>query len=554
MKKIFTLFAAVLLASTISAAYEPSADEVIYLQNDAYDANATEAGFSKHAAISWAGTVSWSDKKAGDPANDGAITSSSVKTCSVKGNGGGKNLTISIEGCSGIVIYHEKQSSRYVELREGSKTGTLLGKSVSNATYTELTLDASTSYSIFLHGVKEDGGDQDFYVYAVKLIKGQDDGQPKLNVSPESIALHATASNTNPSAKVVFSGKNLAAGNYALSVPDLAGLSVNPTSVTVGNDGKLNAEVTISYTSAVAVAAASTSVDLTIGSLTKVVTIDYSAVLTKQYMTSINIEQFVLDNGTNANITAALEAAHIEYNNIDALDTLNDLENKANRNYAFLGLKMKKADAKLAGWLQAGQTIKVRFGNVGANFKVSAAGMDSTCTADNFANATTESNKVLEFTAPVDMYLEIACNSTKTLVVKQIMINQEIAPVVLPAPGAFLVTVADAENGTVAVSWDNKKYRTPVGALVTLTPHPEAGYKTVSLTWNGTQLHDEAVGYVTFTMPAEDVTVVAEFDTDFPTVVENVEVSEKAIKRIENGQLFIIKNGVKYDALGQIVK
>ena len=265
MKKIFTLFAAVLLASTISAAYEPSADEVIYLQNDAYDANATEAGFSKHAAISWAGTVSWSDKKAGDPANDGAITSSSVKTCSVKGNGGGKNLTISIEGCSGIVIYHEKQSSRYVELREGSKTGTLLGKSVSNATYTELTLDASTSYSIFLHGVKEDGGDQDFYVYAVKLIKGQDDGQPKLNVSPESIALHATASNTNPSAKVVFSGKNLAAGNYALSVPDLAGLSVNPTSVTVGNDGKLNAEVTISYTSAVAVAAASTSVDLTIG-------------------------------------------------------------------------------------------------------------------------------------------------------------------------------------------------------------------------------------------------------------------------------------------------
>ena len=112
-------------------------------------------------------------------------------------------------------------------------------------TYTELTLDASTSYSIFLHGVKEDGGDQDFYVYAVKLLKGQDDGQPKLNVNPESIALHATAAVPNPSAKVTFSGKNLAAGNYALSVPDLAGLSVTPASVTVGEDGKLNAEVTI---------------------------------------------------------------------------------------------------------------------------------------------------------------------------------------------------------------------------------------------------------------------------------------------------------------------
>ena len=320
MKKFFTIFAAVLLASTINAAYEPSADEVIYLQNDAYDANATEAGFSKHAAISWAGTVSWSDKKAGDPANNGALTSSSVKTCSVKGNGAGKNLTISIEGCSGIVIYHEKQSSRYVELREGSKTGTLLGKSVSNVTYTELTLDASTSYSIFLHGVKEDGGDQDFYVYAVKLLKGQDDGQPKLNVNPESIALHATAAQPNPSAKVTFSGKNLAAGEYRLNTPKLAGLSIAPASVTVGEDGKLNAEVTISYTSAVDVAATSTTIGLTISGLTKNVTVNYSATMEKKYMKSINIEQFVFDNGTKADIKAALTAANIEYQNIDALE------------------------------------------------------------------------------------------------------------------------------------------------------------------------------------------------------------------------------------------
>lgn len=397
-------------------------------------------------------------------------------------------------------------------------------------------------------------GSTSTFILSIKVIRPADDGVAALKVSPESIALHATASNTNPSAKVTFSGKNLTAGNYALSVPDLAGLTVSPASVTVGEDGKLNAEVTISYTSAVEVAAASTSVDLTIGALTKVVIVNYSATLEKKYMKSINIEQFVLDNGTKADIKAAFDAANIEYQNIDALDTLNDLEDKTNRNYAFLGLKMKKTDAKLAGWLKAGQTIKVRFGNVGANFKVSTMGMDSTCTAANFANTTTESNKVLEFTAPIDMYLEIVCNSTKTLVIKQIMVGQEIAPVELPAPSAYLITIVTDENGKVTATWENKKYRTPVGALVTLNITSNEGYALHNITVNGEALVQSAPGApITFTMPAEDVTVTADFG-DVATAINNTEATVKAVKRIENGQMIIIKNGVKYDALGQIVK
>ena len=397
-------------------------------------------------------------------------------------------------------------------------------------------------------------GSTSTFILSIKVIRPADDGVAALKVSPESIELHATASQPNPSAKVTFSGKNLAAGTYNLSVPDLAGLTVSPASVTVGEDGKLNAEVTISYTSAVEVAAASTSVDLTIGALTKVVVVNYSATLEKKYMKSINIEQFVLDNGTKADIKAAFDAINIEYNNIDVLDTLNDLEKKDNRNYAFLGLKMKKADAKLAGWLKAGQTIKVRFGNVGANFKVSAMGMDSTCTAANFANTTTESNKVLEFTAPIDMYLEIVCNSTSTLVIKQIMINQEIAPVVLPAPSAYLITIVTDENGKVTATWENKKYRTPVGALVTLNITSNEGYALHNITVNGEALVQSAPGApITFTMPAEDVTVTADFG-DVATAINNTEASVKAVKRIENGQMIIIKNGVKYDALGQIVK
>jgi hypothetical protein len=54
-------------------------------------------------------------------------------------------------------------------------------------------------------------------------------------------------------------------------------------------------------------------------------------------------------------------------------------------------------------------------------------------------------------------------------------------------------------------------------------------------------------------MPAEDVTVTADFG-DVTTAINNTEATVKAVKRIENGQMIIIKNGVKYDALGQIVK
>ena len=47
---------------------------------------------------------------------------------------------------------------------------------------------------------------------------------------------------------------------------------------------------------------------------------------------------------------------------------------------------------------------------------------------------------------------------------------------------------------------------------------------------------------------------VADCGEKVPTAVENAEVGEKAVKVIENGQMFIIKNGVRYNAQGAIVK
>lgn len=150
--------------------YTPDADEVIILK-DVYSANATNAGYSTHAAIAWGGTTSTNNKKAGDPNNNGAATSSNVPCYSVKGNGGGKNITVSITGVSKIIVYHESHSSRYVELRDGKKDGTLIGAGTKSTFYTEVELSGTTSYSIFLHGTGNGSDDQDIYVYAIKLIK-----------------------------------------------------------------------------------------------------------------------------------------------------------------------------------------------------------------------------------------------------------------------------------------------------------------------------------------------------------------------------------------------
>lgn len=374
-------------------------------------------------------------------------------------------------------------------------------------------------------------------IVAVTFIGGTPSTDPILNVNPEEVTLNVTAAALNPSASVTFSGKNLAAGSYALSVPDLAGLTVNPTSVTVGEDGKLNAQVTIAYTSAVDVPAASTAISLTIGELSKSVSINYSATLAIQYIQhSLNIEQLVMDNGTNYDIQAAFAANNIEFENLNELDSLNNAKGDG-RNEAYLGLKIKTAGGYIAGWLQAGQTARIKFGFVDKPVKVTIGTIEQEVPASELANP-------IEFTAPMNTYVKFTTTNKNTVVIKQLMINEPIATLMYP------ITYQAAENGSVSgwkVAFPNE--------TVQLTVTPAEGYLCTSLAWNNNPLHDEVEGQpITFTMPAEAVNVVAAFDTDFPTAIENGEAEKKVVKFMENGQLMIRKNGVVYNAQGAVVK
>ena len=217
MKKVFTLFALLLtIVIGAKANYEPTADEVIIL-NNVYSSSATTTGYSSHSAIAWGGTTSSNSKKAGDPNNGGAATSSNVSCYSVKNNGSGKNIDVKFTGCSGIIVYHESHSSRYLLLKQNNSTVIASGSAATY--YTEVTgLDANTEYSIRLQGTGTGTDNQDLYVYAVKLIKGS--AKTVTDISLDGVKIDGTLATENTD--YTISGTTITLTNSYAVAPSVA--------------------------------------------------------------------------------------------------------------------------------------------------------------------------------------------------------------------------------------------------------------------------------------------------------------------------------------------
>ncbi len=387
-------------------------------------------------------------------------------------------------------------------------------------------------------------------VESMAVVRPLDDGSPVLKASQTAIELAVTAEEPNPSVVVNFSGKHLTPGSYGIVVPNLAGLTVAPASVTVGDDGKLDAAIAISYESADDVAANATSVSLTIDAIEVVVGISYSATHAKTYLSAnVNIEQAVLDHGTKYDIKSDITAAGWTFENLNDLDTLNDLENKTNRNEAFLGLKVKAANAYIAGWLQADGILLVKFGNLGSSIKVNVTGAttndEQTFTAEDLA---ANGNVLPIYGYTEDVYVKISTVTGGTVVLKQLMLD-DIAEVTLPAPSAYLASVAAGiENGTVTLSWPNKKYRTPVGETVTVTVTPNDGFEIDQVTVGDAILLPEG-GVYSFEMPAQDVEVAASFKAG-ATALDEAEEAVKARKIVRDGQIIIVRGDKEFNLVG----
>ena len=422
MKKLFTFFAAALLATGMFAqsTEKSPAPADVTTDQDLVGVSYTIPG----AQIAGGGGT-----KAGDMWDKGVKVRLGVKYGDISNalpfrvNQGKQINAIKIIGVSNKAGTPAVFTSAIVDGVTVSVSGSLPYKDDGTSGTVELKDIAAMESVVF---VTSGAANQAIINYEITYDDATPSTDPVLNVDKESVELNAAITHPAPKAEVTFSGKNLAAGSYALTVPDLVGLDVNPASVTVGEDGKLSAKVVITFAPTDDVEAGNTKVSLTIGELTKEVAIAYSASFVQdyEYATSVNIEQWVLDNGKKTEaFKSVLQAAKIEFENINELDSLNDTKDA--RNEPYLGLKLKKAGARVACWIKAGDKIAVKFGMLKDAVQIGVSG------EYNDYPASSESS-FIEYTATKDEYMEIITKSDQTIVLKQIMINEPIADVVLP--------------------------------------------------------------------------------------------------------------------------
>lgn len=360
---------------------------------------------------------------------------------------------------------------------------------------------------------------------------------PSLSVNPDTISLAADIITPNPSTSVKFTGKNLTAGNYDLVLPSsMIYWTISPQSVTVGEDGKLDATITIAYEGNDIIEEESSSISLTIDGITKTVGIHASSNMNmeKNYITgSVDIEGSILAQGKSFGTVAALTAANIEIAEVNGNDSLNNNKG-AMRNEAYLGLKLNQTtNAYVGGWVQAGDVLRVKFGNIPTAVTVT---LNGEAAADHTSG-------VYEFSAIEDTYVKLAPKGTGSkLVLKQVSLNEPIVDAM------YAINYAATTNGTVT-GW---QIAIP-GETVTLTVTPAEGYKVASVTLNSEALVPVEDVY-SFTMPAAAAYVAATFTENTTTALDNTDAAVKAVKRIENGMLIINMNGTDYNVLGQTIR
>ena len=330
----------------------------------------------------------------------------------------------------------------------------------------------------------------------------------------------------------------------------------------------------------------------------------YYAKYTKYYATSINIEQLVLDNSMNYGIIAQLGSLHYASNITGSLDSL-DVKENGNRNYPYLGLKVKQSGALLNFRVAAGNTVKVKFGNVAKTPNVSINGGD-------YAEMTI-TNNVYTYEATADALISIKMMDGNAVVFKQIQIGAtpelEVVslPLILGANGystyaanhkftvsgatvykaayngsdAVILTevvdaVVPANEGIILVGEEGAKIFTTestaeasdfsgnklVSVVAQVTDIPANSY-VLSTNAGVTEFNpcdaelskipaNKAYIIINGQNPAPSVRIV--FAENGATGINELEGAEKAVKFIENGKLYIQKDGVVYDATGAKVK
>ena len=283
MKKIFTLIAAALMAVGASAQMIKW-DAAVTKDNLASDASWKSGNFKV--------AIVHSKKMAIDGNNAYFGTAANNQEFNFRLKTGGKssstnNITVTVPGEGTLNIYVRTGSAsdktRTLVVTQG--TTTLYNKIVKEDETTDYELIEGTNTKVFpVISVPVTEGDvaigfpeNGLNFYAFEFISATAATDPVMTASPTAMSLAATPSQNTQSKTFTITGANLTPGTYNLTVPNLAGLSVEPTSFTVDSEGKANQEFTVTYTSTEDVAEATANITATVNGQAIAVAVTYSS-------------------------------------------------------------------------------------------------------------------------------------------------------------------------------------------------------------------------------------------------------------------------------------
>ena len=198
---------------------------------------------------------------------------------------------------------------------------------------------------------------------------------PELKATPNALAFALNPSKPRATGTFTLTGKNLTNGEYSLTVPNLAGLSVEPNSFTVAN-GTVNQEFTVTYATTEDVAKATTAITTVVNDLKVSVDITYQS-------RSTAYTQSTVSEAATWDWSALSETVELGDNTTPTKSEeflLADLDDRINFTEAFgdpMALKMEAMQFPTRGGYAQGTTIKfntavagvisVAFSNTGGN-------------------------------------------------------------------------------------------------------------------------------------------------------------------------------------------
>lgn len=332
----------------------------------------------------------------------------------------------------------------------------------------------------------------------------------------------------------------------------------------------------------------------------------------KVYASSVNIEQLVLDNGKGYNLMSLLGTLGYATNMTNDLDSLND--EKTKRNEPYLGQKAKAAGKLLNFRVAAGQAFKVKFGNVGTKPQVSINGgnyEDMTITngvytypagAEAEISIKTASDKTVVFKqiqiGADPQIAEVVLPATSAVItlgtngwstyaatynytvsgatvykaaydaVKNAVVLTEVENAVVPAEEGIILKGTEGDEITInsttnAVSdfAGNKLVGTisektaPANAYVISTNAGVTMFNPIDPDADPAIKIPAHKAYMIIApaQGAPSAIRIIEGENN-ATDIKSIEGSEKAVKFIENGKLYILREGVVYDVTGAKVK